>query len=819
MINRFFWIVFLTAGLQAAWAFSLLGPAPSYPGVPANFGDAWELPIIAYNPITTWENVNTGPKNWGEGYRRNTPVMYYACDGPFITFFDVPGTQAIDQAFDILNNAFTNNPTGVINGLDGYSPSLSEFPLNSQSINYSAQGAGLTDLKSHTLPLLIEQLGLANPVRYTWTLHQRYLPTFASGAPTSCQGGDEEYLVVQRNFDTFTQSPNQIPYSSYVNNTLYSYIIAEYCEAKFSPFFPDAVLADAVEFPVDPLAGVFTPVAAGDGGWLVDTRDLKNRPFMPPIWWNGGDPLYPSGYGLVVGGFYTGLTRDDVAGLRYLMRANNIVWESAAAGSVLQPGSGSSGGGTVSYGLPFALYTSNYTAFASAALTNDPVTLATLFPRLVVIPVTNYIVVVTTPNIVAYYTNNFVLGNPPVLVVKTNGFTYTPVVNYSNIYANLITTNGYHANSPYFLPNTSAQLVTVTVSQGGVLGNPFVTNTTTRAITLTGVPSGDYYINTNPCGPAVILGTLFTNVVATTNLVFATSNSAGYFTSQSLVTYSTNHVFLAKFPICVSGTSTGGVANATGLYGGIEKIQFVKTAFDSLLGQTFQPITNSYTMTFVIGGQPVTQTFERVVTTPDILFTVADLTAPNPPAARMSVLSAIRTDPNFNMRNIPNGLAGPGTIDPTTTITYNKVGAVFENGPAASTNVFLNQASQNESLAWASFDGTTNAPVVYPNTDFGNLENQILAQLTVLTNGLPLPIGTNTEAYPTNTFTAAGAAYVPLIGQLTWSATGLPSGLVVSSGGVLSGTPSDNAGTYDFILQVADENSRTIYWTLPITIQ
>ena len=805
MINRFFWIVFLTAGLQTAWAFSLLGPSPSYPGLPSNFGDAWELPIITYNPLTAWDTANTGPKNWGEGYRRNTPVMYYACDGPFITFFDVHGTQAVDQAFAILNNTFTNSPTGVTNGLDGYSPSLSEFPLNSQSINYTAQGAGLLDLKSYTLHLLVEQLGLANPVRYTWTLHQRYLPPGGN-----CLNGDEEYLVVQRNFDTFSQSPNQITYSSYVNNTLYSYIIAEYCEARFSPFGPQDVLADAVEFPVDPLADVFTPVAAGDGGWLINNPAVP--PFRPVIF--TADALFPFGFGLAVGGFYTGLTRDDVAGLRYLLSANNINWENAPAGSIQL--SSASGGG-INYGPPTLLFTSNYNAFWWSARTNDPVTLATLFPGLVIVTSPYYFTNIPTPIVVAYYTNliGAPFGSPPVLVVKTNGYTYSYLAIYSDTFANLvILPNGFH-------PSTSASLVTVTVGRqiGAPFGSPLVTNTTIKTVTLNNVPSGEYYINTNYlCGPPLFLSTLATNVTATTNFLFVASNSAGFFTSQSLVTYATNHVYVVQPVICTGG-GTVGVTNATGLYGGIEKIHFVKTTFDSLLGQFYQPITNFYTMTYVTNGRPVTQSFERVVTTPDILFTVADLAAPNPPALGVSVPAVVRTDPNFNVHNIPNGLAGPGTIDPITIITYNKVGDVFENGPAGSTNVFLSEASQLAMLAWGSFDNTTNAPVVYPNTDFGNLENQILAQLATSPTSLPLPNGANGVAYPATTFIAAGAALVPLIPPLTWSATGLPPGLAVSSGGVLSGTPSASAGTYDFILQVVDSNSRSVQWTLSITIQ
>ena len=38
---------------------------------------------------------------------------------------------------------------------------------------------------------------------------------------------------------------------------------------------------------------------------------------------------------LVPGAFYTGLTRDDVAGLRYLLRSGNVHWEDDPANSVV----------------------------------------------------------------------------------------------------------------------------------------------------------------------------------------------------------------------------------------------------------------------------------------------------------------------------------------------------------------------------------------------------------------------------------------------------------------------------------------------------
>ena len=107
-----------------------------------------------------------------------------------------------------------------------------------------------------------------------------------------------EYLVVQRNFDIMPSPLNQIQYSSYINGTLYTYIIAGVLH-RTSP--PGGI---TVPFSPDPFADTYTAVAGlGDG--------------------------------LYLGGFYTGLTRDDVAGLRYLLTTNNVNWETPAAGKCL----------------------------------------------------------------------------------------------------------------------------------------------------------------------------------------------------------------------------------------------------------------------------------------------------------------------------------------------------------------------------------------------------------------------------------------------------------------------------------------------------
>ncbi len=174
--------------------------------------------VIGYGPPSD----AVAPKNLGEEYRRNTPVMYYAYDANFYDYFGPEGASSVDGAFAILN---------TMTNVDSYSKMLSEFPVESRHQNYLAQALGLFDLKSWTLQTMVEQIGLADPVRYTWTLHDRYLP------PGGTCPIDEEYLVVQRNFDYFSTPLNQLQYSPYVNDTLYSYIITEACSGptRFGP--------------------------------------------------------------------------------------------------------------------------------------------------------------------------------------------------------------------------------------------------------------------------------------------------------------------------------------------------------------------------------------------------------------------------------------------------------------------------------------------------------------------------------------------------------------------------------------------------------
>jgi len=972
LIKRFGWLGLLVLSLQGAWAFSLGGPIGNNPnpgGGAGVQGDLWQEPVIAYGLPG---DVNA-PKNLGEEYRRNVPTNYYACDANFLDFFGSNGLVAVDAAFAILNN---------LTNVDSYSPNLSEFSLETRHLNYQAQALGLYDLKSWALGILVEQMGLCDPVRYDWALHDRVHISPGPQCPANM-----EYLVVERNYDFVTSPLNQLQYSPYINDTLYSYYIVEFCQGP-NP------LAETIPFSVDPLADTYSSVAS----------------FITA--------------GLTYGQFYTGLTRDDVAGFRYLLSANNINFESAPANSLLV---------VTNLTSPQLITTTNLGLFLQQAQTLDPNALLASYPGLIITAtVTNYFTSAFTTNITAYYTNqpgpantNFatlqlwtnydltlfssliqtdapaviqalypnlyivssqIVGftniatpilvsyltnltgapytDPPILVTYTNGFNYNIIPLYSYTFGNILTN--------VYSPNTRAtnQTISVTNWVGAPAGSPPFTNITMKRVTLTNVVSGDFFIvPTNWCGFTIQATQLvqvlpsFTNTlvaVSPTNqfgsaqfvqntifyytnriyavypgicepvLVFATNIIIGsivtnyvesfanvvtnsYFTTSTF-TFLTTNIFLPPLTptntplvtnittvtvvsnvpsgdfwivpaawncgytvLSVPSTNTVGSTNTTlvatippgianigqqysvttifsytnhslliqpilcqtvaagsGLRPGIEKVNFVRADFDSLLGQFFQPITNTFTAVLITNSQAVNQRFQRVVTAPDIVFDAADIVAgPNNPSPPNPYVTAIDRGVNFDQANALRGLAGPGLVVPATTITFDKVGPVFYNefnsGLMDGTPYFTETPGTDGSdlyyagyFVWASFDGSTNDPVVYPDgMSVQNLETEVLVQISPTS----LPNGTNGVAYPLTTFTASGGAfsYSP---APTWVVTGLPSapasglppGLTLSTSGTLSGTPTQS-GTYDFYVRMTDSLSRSVQWYYSITIQ
>jgi hypothetical protein len=253
-----FGLALVLVGLApAANAFSLLGPY-----------DTWQTFTIGYQLA----GDIGGPMNLGEEYRWNTPIVTYAFDSSFVNFFGSNGVADVERAITILNN---------LPAVSKMSNNLTEFPLDTRRFNYQAGALFMGDVKSYALGALVEEMGLASPERFVWTLRSRVV---INNIPY--------YTTIMRNFDPVTWQ-----FTPYVNGTLYTYTI-QHTYAN-----PDAW--EPVDQVVDPLATAGTAVASmtGIGGGFIDLRALSEL--------------------LTPGMFFTGLTRDDAGSLRYLLRPDN----------------------------------------------------------------------------------------------------------------------------------------------------------------------------------------------------------------------------------------------------------------------------------------------------------------------------------------------------------------------------------------------------------------------------------------------------------------------------------------------------------------
>lgn len=292
----------LTTG--SALAFSLIGPF-----------DTYQIPSLGYDPgvtVNTQEGDLGGPMNLNEEYRWNAPTIVYGFDVSFIEYFGEKGVEAVEKAISIIN---------TLPAASAMTANLTDYPLEALRFNYTAQSLAIVDIKSMTLSLLLEQLGLAAPERYVKTIRDQK-PNPTPPAYT--------YAVINRNFSPVPVVPGDFrsyTYSPYVNGTLYTYVIRHVITPEYW---------DAQDIAVDSANPRISVAAfAGLQAGLIDTRI--------------GNALYFGGFlNPCVGAFYSGLTRDDVGGLRYLYHPGRTNVESLPINSVAggQGGGGSGGGFT-----------------------------------------------------------------------------------------------------------------------------------------------------------------------------------------------------------------------------------------------------------------------------------------------------------------------------------------------------------------------------------------------------------------------------------------------------------------------------------------
>lgn len=267
-------------------AFSLLGPFKTG----ANGGEAWQTAGFDGRPrglgYTLQDDIG-GPMFAFEGYRWTVPVITYAFDSTFLRYFGTNGVADVERAIEMLNS---------LPAASAMSETLDEYPLDTKAENGDAAALGLIDLKSVTLAILMEQLGLANPERFVFGLRSREV-----------RNNFTNYAVVQMNYDPVSVQP-----SRYVNGVLYNYIIDDAIGPQGGEW------ASAVEwFTLDPLRLPYSSVAGGLGG--NDDLTLGESP--------DGSGFFFGAQGLGAGQYYRGLTRDDIGGLRFLLSPNNVVVE------------------------------------------------------------------------------------------------------------------------------------------------------------------------------------------------------------------------------------------------------------------------------------------------------------------------------------------------------------------------------------------------------------------------------------------------------------------------------------------------------------
>lgn len=727
-------VALLACGAERAAAFAIKGPYETF-----------QIPDIGY-----LDPDLGGPHNLGEEFRRNAPVVYYTFDQTFLDYFGSNGVAAVEAAFAVLNGT-TNVST--------YSRELSEWPLEAQRYNFRAQALFLTDLKSFALGAMMEQMGLAEAERWVWALHDREVQP-----GLSCPFMD--YFVIKRNFDPVPSALDVFQPTSYVNGTLYSYLIVEFCTGP--PW-----LADAVEFSVDPLANTYTAVSSA---------------------------VLPQG------AFFTGLTRDDVGGLRYLMRTNNINIEDAGAGTLTV---------FTNFNATQLLFTSNLTLLVNEALTNSAAALQALYPNLVITDSQPIYTNLVTTNLFFYFTNYPWLPAGTFMVAVGTNVTTNVTTWFSHSFGNVVT-NTYYTNG--FLTVLETNITTCAFGYPGQL----CTNVTARTV-FTNFINGEYFIlpTNSDCG-VFIINTQLTSLSYSTNTPQVATNASGNTNlqfSQSYVYPFTNHVYVIHPVPCLASNLEPRQ--------GIEHVQFVRYdgAYDSLLDIYNYPITNSYTLVSVplTNGTPTPRTVRRPIPRPDIIITAADLMTEQSTTVRGGTyaitgfgFAPYRRNLTWRPHNLFN-LHGPGTIDPNLEMAFNKVSPFYLNiYDTNAPNFGLDEASQLVFLdfhAWGSFDGSTNAPVVYPNGT--SIENY---ELGIMVNVQPpyLPQGylTATSVH-TNYYSAqlTVSSYSPnFVLPATWSrapnSPDLPPGLGINEiTGLISGFPTQ-VGTFDFTLRVTDSGGR-----------
>jgi len=308
--------VVLLLAVSDTSGFVMIGPVLGMP----NAAPAGTLSEVVADANGTAVSLNItddlgGPKELKTFFRWQTPYLTYSFDLSFVQYFGLDGMEAVHDAFRVLNDFFIpedKSRVGVSQldfARDGF---LSNY--NTAWVNTTAQNRQIIDVKSLTLGMLLNHLGVGNPHRYAYTIRSI---TVNSTQPAATQWNFNARL---KNYDPMTWEP-----TDEINGVTYSYrLIHDAPPQAGAAIAAPPNIADMEEFTTDTSGNAWTSVAGIVDAFYGNTA----------IYWTDSPTLFNFGVyydGMnAMGGRYEprhALTYDDAGALKYLYRTNNFVTE------------------------------------------------------------------------------------------------------------------------------------------------------------------------------------------------------------------------------------------------------------------------------------------------------------------------------------------------------------------------------------------------------------------------------------------------------------------------------------------------------------
>ena len=252
-----------------------------------------------------------GPKELKHFFRWNNPFLTYTFDQSFVRYFGLEGMDAVHDAFRVVNDFFIP-ADGSYKGVSSMDFARDGFLSNYNTtwVNTTAQNSQIIDIKSLTLGMLVNHLGVGNPHRYAFTVR---------GISTNATATQWSFNVRLKNFDPQTWQPTDV-----INGVQYSYRLIHDAPPQAGGAITVPTFVDMEEFTTDTSGNAWTAVSgivdAFYGNTAIYWTDTPTA-FNFGVYYDGRNAM---------GGQYQprhALTYDDAGALKYMYRTNNFVFE------------------------------------------------------------------------------------------------------------------------------------------------------------------------------------------------------------------------------------------------------------------------------------------------------------------------------------------------------------------------------------------------------------------------------------------------------------------------------------------------------------